>query len=104
VPHLLAAHRITFPSTPPRREVNPTSSDRQPNLEVTPQVPPYETELSGANVRLGSGFVDVRAARSGDTYTTAVRLGLAVRLRLGATVPLGAHIGEVLLDGSPVAY
>jgi len=73
-------------------------------LEVTPQIPPYESELSGANIRLGSGFVDVRAARSGHTYTTAVRVGLTVRLRLGATVPLGARIDQVLLDGRPVPY
>jgi hypothetical protein len=73
-------------------------------LEVTPQVPPYETRLSGANIRLGSGFVDVRAARSGHRYTTTVRLGVAVRLRLGATLPFGARIGDVRLDGRPVSY
>jgi hypothetical protein len=73
-------------------------------LEVTPQVPPYETGLSGAGVRLGSGSVDVRAARQGHRHTTTVRLGVGVRLRLGATLPSGAQVGDVRLDGRPVAY
>jgi hypothetical protein len=73
-------------------------------LEVTPQVPPYETSLSGANIRLGSGSVDVLAAHSGHQYTTTARLRVAVRLRLGATLPFGAHIGSVQLNGRPVAY
>jgi hypothetical protein len=73
-------------------------------LEVTPQVPPYQAALSGANIRLGAGSVDVRATHTGRRYTTTVRLGLAVRLRLGATLPLGARVGEVRLDGRPVDH
>jgi hypothetical protein len=49
-------------------------------LEVTPQIPPFEARLAGANIRLG----------------------VAVRLRLGATLPLDARVGEVRLDGRPV--
>jgi hypothetical protein len=82
--------------------VRPDLGNRR--LEVTPQVPPYEARLAGANIRLGRGSVDVLAARDGDRYTTRVRLGVAVRLRLGATLPVGARVGEVRLDGRPVPY
>jgi hypothetical protein len=73
-------------------------------LEVTPQVPPYEASLAGANIRLGTGSVDVRAARDGHRYTTTVRARVAVRLRLGVTLPLGAKVADVRLDGRPVSY
>jgi hypothetical protein len=73
-------------------------------LEVTPQVPPYETGLAGANIRLGHGAVDVAAARDGRRYTTRVRLRVGVRLRLGATLPLGARVADVRLDGRRVPY
>jgi hypothetical protein len=56
------------------------------------------------NIRLGTGFVDVQAGRTGGAYLTTVRLGVAVQLRLGATVPPGAHVASVLLDGHPVGY
>ena len=72
--------------------------------EDDPQVPPYEASLAGANIRLGPGSVDVRAARGGHRYTTTVRTRLAVRLRLGATLPFGAHVVDVRLDGRPVSY
>jgi len=82
--------------------VRPDLGNRR--LEVTPQVPPYEASLSGANIRLGPGSVDVRAARGGHRFTTTVRTRLAVRLRLGATLPFGAHVIDVRLGGRPVSY
>jgi hypothetical protein len=72
-------------------------------LEVTPQLPPYERRIAGRNIRLGDGAIDVVAARGGHEYRTIVHAGLGLRrLTLGHTVPLGSKIEKVLLDGRSV--
>jgi hypothetical protein len=75
-------------------------------LTVVPQVP-SETPVAGEQIRLGDGALDlVRASRSGDTYRITVDVGSAPvdSLTLGHTLPRGAEVREVLLDGSPVDY
>jgi hypothetical protein len=73
-------------------------------LEVVPQVPGADP-IAGDDIRLGSsGSVDVRAARAGTTYTTTVFAHLPVKLRIGATLPAGASVAAVTLDGAPVTY
>jgi hypothetical protein len=73
-------------------------------LEVVPQVPGADP-IAGDDIRLGSGgSVDVRAARAGSTYTTTVFAHLPVKLRVGATLPAGASVAAVTLDGTPVTY
>src|SRR3954449_13518814 len=72
-------------------------------LEVVPQ-PPGADPVAGTNIRLGSGgSVDVRAEHTGTTFTTTVTAHLPVRLRIGATLPAGARVGEVRLDGRRVS-
>jgi hypothetical protein len=72
-------------------------------LEVVPQ-PPGSDPIAGTNIRLGTdGSVDVRAQHSGATFTTTVTAHLPVSLRIGATVPAGARVAGVRLDGRPVA-
>ncbi len=73
-------------------------------LEVTPQVPPGAPYVAGSNIRLGGGSVAVRAEAGGGTYRTDVRLGLATRLVIGHTLPPGAKVAAVTLDGAPVHY
>jgi hypothetical protein len=69
-------------------------------LEVTPQLPPYERRIAGRNIRQGDGAIDVVAARGGHEYRTIVHAGLGLRrLTLGHTVPLGSKIEKILLDG-----
>ncbi|MEA2317250.1 MAG: hypothetical protein QOD44_1439 [Solirubrobacteraceae bacterium] len=71
-------------------------------LEVVPQ-PPGTAPISGRNIRLGaSGSVDVRARRSGRRYTTTVHAHAPVRLRIGHTLPAGARVADVRLDGREV--
>jgi hypothetical protein len=75
-------------------------------LTVVPQVP-SETPVAGEQIRLGDGALGlVRASRSRDTYRTTVDVGSAPvdSLTLGHTLPRGAEVREVLLDGSPVEY
>jgi hypothetical protein len=74
-------------------------------LEVTPQVPQGQSRIAGSNIRLAGGAVDVAASRAGDTYRTSVALSVPLsRFTIGHTLPRGASVGQVTLDGQPVAY
>jgi hypothetical protein len=74
-------------------------------LEVTPQVPQGQSRVAGSNIRLAGGAVDVAASRSGGTYRTSVSLGVPLsRFTIGHTLPRGARVSQVTLDGQPVAY
>jgi hypothetical protein len=73
-------------------------------LDVVPQVPPGQGTVSGSRIRLGAGWIDVEASRSGTRYTTSVdaRRTLARILRIGTTLPRGSRPVRVLLDGHRV--
>jgi hypothetical protein len=73
-------------------------------LAVVPQLPPGQDRIAGYDVRLGTGAVDVVAARAGATLRTEVTARLHARLTLGAVLPSGTRVGAVRLDGHPVAY
>jgi hypothetical protein len=74
-------------------------------LEVTPQVPPYQSAIAGRQIRAGAGTVDVIAAHRGKRYETRVlsRTGLT-RLTLGATLPAGSRVKSATLDGRRARY
>ena len=72
-------------------------------LEVTPQSP--QEELSGKNIRLGNGSVDVSASASNGTYRTTVDPNVSLsKLTTGHTVPRDAGVISVTLNGSAVPY
>ena len=75
-------------------------------LEVTPQVPPQSTQaLSGENIRLGSGWVDVSASSSNGAYRTTVDPNVSLqKLTVGHTVPRDAEVISVTLNGNAVPY
>jgi hypothetical protein len=73
-------------------------------LDVVPQVPEGQPSVQGEDIRLGHGSADVLAAHDGSRYTTVVdtddvRLG---DFRIGHTLPRGATVASVVLDGRPV--
>jgi hypothetical protein len=70
-------------------------------LQIVPQVPPDQPSVEGANIRLGRGAVDVFAAHAGATYTTRVDATSAParKLLIGHTLPRGARVASVALDG-----
>ena len=73
-------------------------------LEIMPQVPEGQPSVQGADIRLGRGSADVLAAHDGDRYTTVVDASGA-RLRtllVGHTLPSGAEVASVRLDGRTV--
>ncbi len=75
------------------------------SLEVVPQLPPDQTAIAGAAIRLGAGAADVSAGRAGADYSTTVTAGAPVRrLIIGHTLPRGSTVASVQLDGEPVAF
>jgi hypothetical protein len=74
-------------------------------LQIVPQVPPGQPSVSGSNIRLGRGSVDVFASHSGSDYTTTVRVdGLRLNaLQIGHTLPRGSTPRNIRLDGNPVS-
>jgi hypothetical protein len=78
-------------------------------LEVLPDVPSGQSSVSGTSIRVGQGAVDVAATRHGSSYTTtvtarAVSGHTACTLHVGATLPAGARIRQVTLNGAPARY
>jgi hypothetical protein len=69
-------------------------------LTVVPQVPPGSPGLSGKNIRLGGGSVDVSADHDGRTYTTGVSRHVDVKLTIGHTIPRAAAVASVSLNGA----
>jgi hypothetical protein len=74
------------------------------SLEVTPQVPPSEPRIAGTNIRLGHGYIDVSASASHGTYTTLVMPHLSADLTIGHTLPAGAKVKSVKLNGADANY
>jgi hypothetical protein len=74
-------------------------------LEVVPQLP-SPAPIAGRNIRLGRGALDVEASRHGDRFRTTVdaRRVPARELRIGHTLPHGAAVSSVRLDGRRVRW
>jgi hypothetical protein len=75
-------------------------------LEIVPQLP-SSAPIAGRNIRLGRGELDlVAASRSGDRYRTTVDAeDVPVKeLRIGHTLPRGARVESVRLDGRRVDW
>jgi hypothetical protein len=74
-------------------------------LEVTPQVPQGQSRVAGRNIRLAGGAVDVAAAHRGKRYRTEVELRVPLsRFTIGHTLPRGAKVKSVRLDGRRAEY
>jgi hypothetical protein len=71
-------------------------------LTVVPQLPEGQREISGRDIALGRGSVDVSASLDGRTLRTDV--WSRVDLTVGAVLPKGASVAEVKLDGKRVKY
>ena len=67
-------------------------------------MPAGQSSVSGSNIRVGTGAVDVAATQHGSSYTTTVTASLACTLHVGATVPAGATVHHVTLNGSAAHY
>ena len=73
------------------------------SLSVVPDVPDDWPGLSVQNLQVGSGTVAASASRAGNSYTTEVSAPAGWKLTIGHTLPAGATVQSVTLDGNPVA-
>lgn len=73
-------------------------------LEVTPQLPPDSSPMSGSNILMGDGSIDVFASAEKSVYETTVTSRVSADLILGHTLPSGEEPSAVILDGEPVSY
>jgi hypothetical protein len=74
------------------------------SLSVVPDVPDDWPGLSVKNLQVGGGTVAASASRSGNSYTTEVSASTRWTLTIGHTLPPGAAVQSVTLDGQPVNY
>jgi glycogen debranching enzyme len=73
-------------------------------LAVVPDIPDGWPGLSIEHLRVGDDEIEVDTSRHGDRYTTTVRGPDGLALTLGATLPVGAEVDRVRLDGRPVEF
>jgi hypothetical protein len=74
-------------------------------VTVVPQVPDGQRKISGREIHLGPGSVDVTATHDRATYRTEVRSrSLKGKLVIGSVIPEGSKVSGVRLNGKPVAY
>ncbi|CAN5762284.1 hypothetical protein BH18ACT15_BH18ACT15_12740 [soil metagenome] len=73
-------------------------------LEVVPQVPPYEHRISGRNIRLAGGHIDVSAESRPRLYATDVKQVVRAQLSIGHVVPRHERVVAVQLNGHEVTY
>jgi glycogen debranching enzyme len=82
--------------------VRPAAPRRE--LQVVPDVPDSWPGLSVRHLRVGGGTISVAASRTGKKHTTTVSAPPGWALTLGHTVPAGATVASVTLDGQPVPW
>jgi hypothetical protein len=74
-------------------------------LTVVPDVPESWTKpISVHNLHVGGGTVEVSASHDGNRYTTEVSASTRWTLTIGHTLPEGAQVQSVTLDGQPADY
>jgi len=76
------------------------------DLTIVPQLP-SSSPIAGSNIRLGDHALKlVQASRSGKAYSTTVDTGTAEldSVTLGHTLPHGAKVESVMLDGTKVGW
>jgi hypothetical protein len=74
-------------------------------LEVLPNVPPNQTTVSGTDIRIGTGKINVTATHTGNNWTTTVTSQVsACTLHVGTTLPAGSTVKSVTLNGVPTHY
>jgi hypothetical protein len=72
---------------------------------VIPQIPDGQSTVSGSDIKLGRGSIDVTALRSASMLTTTTHShSLAVTLSVGALLPAGTKAGMVQLNGVNASY
>jgi hypothetical protein len=73
-------------------------------VSVVPQVPDGQTSVSGSDIRLADGSIDVSAQRRNGVLTTSVLRHVDAALTVGVVIPSGGLPTDVRLNGRSVGY
>jgi hypothetical protein len=73
-------------------------------VSVVPQVPDGQTTVSGSDIRLADGSIDVSAQRHDGVLTTSVLRHVEAALTVGVVIPSGGSPTDVRLNGRSVGY
>jgi len=95
-----SAYGVQWPVIRHSLGLDPDVPDRK--LAVIPDIPESWPGLLVKNLRVGEGVVAVSAERSGNVYKTVVSAPAGLAVTLGHTLPVGATVESVLLDGAAV--
>jgi hypothetical protein len=68
-------------------------------LSVVPLVPPGQQEITGSDILVGAGHLDVRATHDRNLLSVTVNAAVSCRLTVGVVLPDGAQVASVTLDG-----
>jgi hypothetical protein len=71
---------------------------------VVPQIPSGQDKVTGRDIRIGTGAVNVTALRGNGRLETIVRQNRHDRLTIGVLLPTGKHVRSVRLDGHKATY
>src|SRR5829696_9362735 len=74
------------------------------SLSVVPDVPDDWPGLSVKDLQVGGGTVAASASHEGNLYTTEVSASTRWKLTIGHTLPKGAQVQSVTLDGQQADY
>jgi len=74
------------------------------SLAVMPDVPDSRSRLSVQDLKVGGGTMAASASRTNNQYTTEVSTTSPWKLTIGHTIPAGASLQSVTLDGLPARY
>jgi len=74
------------------------------HVTVVPRIPDGQDEITGHNIRLGTGSVDVNAVRDHKALATTVTRRVLAQLTIGVVVPSDADVHSVRLDGHRAGY
>jgi hypothetical protein len=75
------------------------------SIEIIPQVPSGQNSVAGRHIRLGDGSVDVVGRHDDRTYATKINVQVpgVKNIVIGHTLPRGAKINAVSLDGRAIS-
>ncbi len=73
-------------------------------LTVVPRIPDGQNAMTGRNIRIGSGSVDVFAVREENSLVTTVNRRVPAALTIGVVLPSGANVRSARIDGRTAKY
>jgi hypothetical protein len=94
------AYRVLWPVIHQQLGVAPDLGNGK--LTVIPRLLAGQKQIAGSDILVGTGHLDVQAARAGNGLSVTVDAAMLCRLTVGVVLPAGAKVASVTLDGRPI--